>query len=155
MYCIVPIQYCNIVYCIPTLPDKVLFGDRSYVPRLCSYSVLVYNLQLFAKIIFCLFFSGYLLFYICVTWLMTSSLMSMMTSSVTTLMTSSCMTSSVMCPITQHQKQTFHIHILRARPPRSRLLSTLGGLANSLVGGMPPGEVRSGFLDTPQMLFSS
>ena len=89
------------------------------------------------------------MFYICLTWLMTSSVMSMMMSSVTSLMMSSCMTSSVMCPITQHQKQTFHIHILRARPPRSRLLSTLGGLANSPVGGMPPGEVRSGFSRHP------
>ena len=158
MYCIVPIQYCNVMYCIPNFPDKVLFVHRSYVPRLCSYSVLVYNLQLFAKIIFCLnflFFSGYLVFYICLTWLITSSVMSMMMSSVTSLMMSSCMTSSVICPITQHQKQTFHIHILRFRPPRSRLLSTLGGLGNSPVGGMPPGEVRWGFLDTPQMLFSS
>ena len=89
------------------------------------------------------------MFYICLTWLMTSSVMSMMMSSVTSLMMSSCMTSSVMCPVTQRQKQTFHNHILRARPPRSRLLSTLGGLANSPVGGMPPGEVWSGFLDTP------
>ena len=65
------------------------------------------------------------------------------------------MTSSVMCPITLHQKQPFHIHILGARPPTSRLLSTLGGLANPPVRGMPPGEVRSGFLDTRQMSFSS
>ena len=36
-----------------------------------------------------------------------------------------------MRPITLHQRQTFHIHILRAKPPRSRLLSTLGGLVNS------------------------
>ena len=156
MYCIVPIQYCNVMYCIPKFPDKVLFVHGSYVPRVGSYFVLVYNLQLFSKILFCLvFFSGYLLSYICLTWLMTSSVMSMMMSSVTSLMMSSCMTSSVTCPITQHQKQTFHIHILRARPARSRLLSTLGGLANSPVGGMPPGEVQSGFLDTPQMLFSS
>ena len=41
-------------------------------------------------------------------------------------------------------------------PSSRRYLPTyLGGLANSPVGGMPPGEVRSGFLDTPQMLFSS
>ena len=62
MYCIVPIQYCNVMYCIPNFPDKVLFVHRSYVPIVCRYSVLVYNLQLFAKIIFCFFFSGYLLF---------------------------------------------------------------------------------------------
>ena len=52
MYCIVPIQYCNVMYCIPNVPDKVLFVHRSYIPKICSYSVLVYNLQLFAKIIF-------------------------------------------------------------------------------------------------------
>ena len=112
MYCIVPIQYCNVMYCIPNCPDKVLFVHRSYDPRVCSYSVLVYNLQLFAKTIFCLFFSGYLLFYLCLTWLMTSSVMSMMMSSVISLMMLSFMTSSVMFPITQHQKQTFHIHIV-------------------------------------------
>ena len=56
MYYIVPIQYCNVMYCIPNFPDKVLFVHRSYVPRVCSYSVLVYNLQMFAKIIFCLIF---------------------------------------------------------------------------------------------------
>ena len=52
MYCIVPIQYCNVMDCIPNFPVKVLFGHRSFVPRICSYCVLVYNLQLFAKIIF-------------------------------------------------------------------------------------------------------
>ena len=56
MYCIVPIQYCNVMYCIPNSSDKVLFVHRSYVPRICSYSVLVYNLQLFAKKVFCLNF---------------------------------------------------------------------------------------------------
>ena len=54
MYCIVPIQYCDVMYCIPNFPDKVLFVHRSYVPRVRSYSVLVYNLQSFAKIMFCL-----------------------------------------------------------------------------------------------------
>ena len=56
MYCIVPIQYCNVMYCIRNFPDKGLFVHRTYVPRISSYSVLVYNLQLFAKIIFCLNF---------------------------------------------------------------------------------------------------
>ena len=63
------------------------------------------------------------MFYIGLAWLMISSVMSLMTSSVTSVMESSGMTSSVMCPITLHQKQTFHIHILGARPSRSRLLS--------------------------------
>ena len=156
MYCIVPIQYCNAMYCISNVSDKVVVVHKRYGPILCCYSVLVYNLQLLAKKLCAFFFfSGYILFYICLTWLMTLSMMSMMMSSVTSLTMSSGMISSVMCPITLHHKQTFHIHILRARPPRSRLLSTLGGLANSRVGGMPPGEVRSGFLDTSEMLFSS
>ena len=86
---------------------------------------------------------------------MMSLAMSLMMSSVKLLMMSSGMTSSVMCPITLHQKQMFHIPILRARPPGSRLLSTLGGLANSPIGGMPPGEVWLGFLDNLRMLFSS
>ena len=49
MYCIVRIQYCNVMYCISKYSDKVVFLHRSYVPIVCSYSVLVYNLQLFAK----------------------------------------------------------------------------------------------------------
>ena len=44
------------MYCIPNFPDKLLFVLRSYVPRVCSYSVLVYNLQLLGKIILCCFF---------------------------------------------------------------------------------------------------
>ena len=68
MYCIVPIQYCNVMYCIPNFLDKVLFVHRSYVPRICSYSVLVYNLQLFAKIIFCLNFLFFFLI-LCVLYL--------------------------------------------------------------------------------------
>ena len=59
MYYIVPIQYCNVMYCIRNFPDKVLFVHRSYVPTICSYSVLVYTLQLFAKIVFCLNFLSF------------------------------------------------------------------------------------------------
>ena len=65
------------------------------------------------------------------------------------------MMSSVIGPITLHKKEMFHIHILRARPPGSRLMSTLGGLANSPIGGMPRGEVWLGFLIPLRMLFSS
>ena len=84
MYCIVPIQYGNVFYCISPLSDKVVFVHRSYGPIVCSYSRLVYNLQLFAKTVFSLvfLFPGYLFFYICLTWLITSSVMSMMMSSV-------------------------------------------------------------------------
>ena len=115
----------------------------------------MYNLVLVAKIILCLvyLFCGYLSFYICITRLMTSSAIAMMMSSVTSLLMSSDMTSSLMCPITLHQKQMFHIHILRARASRCRLLSTLGGLANSSVGGVPPDEVRSGSVDTLRCYF--
>ena len=54
MYCIVPIQYCNLMYCISNLSGKVLFPHRSYVPLLCSYSLLVYTLQLLAINMTCL-----------------------------------------------------------------------------------------------------
>ena len=54
MYCIVPMKYCNVLYCISKCSDKVVFVNISYHPIVCSYCVLVYNLQLFAKIIFCL-----------------------------------------------------------------------------------------------------
>ena len=53
-YCIGPIQYCNVMYCIPNVSDNVVFVHRSYVHLVCSYSLLVYNLQLFAKTVFCL-----------------------------------------------------------------------------------------------------
>ena len=56
MYCIGPIQYCNVMYGISKSTDKVVFVHRRYGPILCRYSVLVYNLQLFAKIMFCLLF---------------------------------------------------------------------------------------------------
>ena len=54
MYCIVPIQYCNVMYCISTSSSKVLFAHRSYVSLLCSYSLLVYTLQLLAISMTCL-----------------------------------------------------------------------------------------------------
>ena len=133
-----------------------MFVHRIYRPIVCSYSVLVYNLQSFAKIVFYLGFFFWIPF-VLYLFNLVDDIISDVNDDVimTSLMMSSGMTSSVMCPITLHQKQTFHIHILRARAPRSRQLSTLGGLANPPVGGMPPGEVRLGFLDTSQMLFSS
>ena len=85
---------------------------------------------------------------------MTSSVMSLMLSSVMSLMMSSGMTSLVMRFISLHQKQMLNIHILKAALPASRLLSTLSGLANAPIGGMPPGEVWMVFLDTLWMLFS-
>ena len=54
MYCIPPIQHCNVMYCISNFSDKVVFVHRSYVPLVCSYSLLVYNLQFFGKKVFCL-----------------------------------------------------------------------------------------------------
>ena len=54
MYCIVPIQYCKVMYCISNLSGKVLFAHRSYVPLLCRYSLLVYTLQLLAISMACL-----------------------------------------------------------------------------------------------------
>ena len=56
IFCIVLIQYSNIMYCISKCSDKVVLVHRSYVPIVCSYSVLVYNVQLLAKIIFALLF---------------------------------------------------------------------------------------------------
>ena len=49
----------------------------------------------------------------------------------------------------------FHINILRAGPPGSRLLCTLGGLTNSPIGSMPAGAVCLGFQDTIRMFLSS
>ena len=54
MYCIVPIQYCNVMYCISNVSGKVLLAHRSSVPLLCSYSPLVYTLQLLAISMTCL-----------------------------------------------------------------------------------------------------
>ena len=139
MYCIVPIQYCNEMYCIPNVSDKVVFVHRSYGPKVCSYSVLVYNLQLFAKMIFCLVFvSGCLMFYICLTWLMTSSVMSMMMSHHPAPKT------NVLHPHPQGQTTQIQTAV------HTRWLS-------KLTCSMPPVEVQSGVLGihTPQMLCSS
>ena len=54
IYCIVPIQYCNVMYCISNFSGKVPFAHRSYVPLLCTYSLLVYTLQLLAISMPCL-----------------------------------------------------------------------------------------------------
>ena len=155
IHCIVPIQYCNVMYCIPHFPDKVLFVHRSYVPRVCNYCVSVYNLQLFAKIIFCLVFCFWIPFVLYLFDLV-DDIISDVNDEVISDITDNVIMHDVISDLSHHtapKTKVSHPH-----PPgqanRSRLLSTLGGLANSPVGGMPPGEVRSGFLDTPQMLFS-
>ena len=158
MYCIVPIQYCNVMYCIPNFPDKVLFVHRSYVPRICSYSVLVYNLQLFAKIFFCLNFLFF--FWIpCVLYLfhLVNDIISDVNDDVISDITADVIMHDVISDVSHHTAPKTNISHPHPQGQATQIQTAVHTrwLANSPEGGMPPGEVRSGFLDTPQMLFSS